>query len=884
MGGASHGVTGFGLGGTGWSGTGWGGVSGVSGFSGIGSIPASSLPNIPELPKIPELPRLDTLRMPELPQAPATPISQGRELAQIDEIDRGSVAASPVKLAALPSAPVLSAAPTNFAQRFAKLPKTQAPASPVEAQKQEESSSPARTQDVPITPAVPLHTTTTNTAQNQANSPNTFNQGNLSTEQASSPTTSSLYIDLIAYEPSSMDILKQVAFAAGDLPTSRAPGVSWPAVSIPAHSPVLLPWESTATSVTTTNRVVPGNLQHINRLPSDTESDETIRVAASPSVTFFSEHEAGFGKDESAKFGNTGNAFKGTATLRSTSSPVTDLAQVHRITGSSVLPEVVAHKGMPSLASSPVRLEAAYGVDALGASTGEIVAARVAGARSLTSVTFSPFSGTTANSAATRGYVSKSIEPQISLSLTEGVFVSSSPAIPSEIPQISAIQRVSEIPQIPAVQQISASSPILAVLTTCGVVLPALGLGYGAWLARRAAKNAPIYARKLQELSAWHAAQKRAIKAKTGIFSKARRRKMDKLAAALARKRQDIRRRYGYNTSNALVGAFLSVTSVGLSVATWTHLPSAVSRVPAQPRLPAQPAAVAPIEPVQQVPVAQPSKDIFRNGVRIVTIEGKEFIDLRVPPRTAEGWKIYGQAVQTYLDRTNANGKVFDGTPLTGAMFAAVARETFEATGIYFPLKLKLGQGQNESSFGRFGRSAANNPYNIGEWDDKTVLAFDRTQDGMVGKAGTRAYEDLMIRDYFVTEPFDTLVARHNGDLDAAIADLEASFQKLMTDFVNRKGCRYASDKEYESKIARIAAFVKKYLAGEGYLLRSVIKLSATTQGASSPPIGDEAEPVYVDIHAGLGKGAQESWRAGFDVKGIETGCRRTTAGFKGEV
>jgi len=167
-------------------------------------------------------------------------------------------------------------------------------------------------------------------------------------------------------------------------------------------------------------------------------------VAASSGVTSFRKTEAGAEEDESVKFGNTERALKGTTAFRGASRPVKDLAQVLRITGSSALPEAVAHKGMPSLASLPVRLEGATGVGVLNAPTGEIVPRRVAGAQCVISDTFGQFSGTTATSPATKGYVSKSNIGNKPLSLTKRVFAFSAPVIPTGIPQIS------ENPQIAA--------------------------------------------------------------------------------------------------------------------------------------------------------------------------------------------------------------------------------------------------------------------------------------------------------------------------------------------------------------------------------------------------------------------------------------------------
>jgi flagellum-specific peptidoglycan hydrolase FlgJ len=148
----------------------------------------------------------------------------------------------------------------------------------------------------------------------------------------------------------------------------------------------------------------------------------------------------------------------------------------------------------------------------------------------------------------------------------------------------------------------------------------------------------------------------------------------------------------------------------------------------------------------------------------------------------APDWKTYAGNAQRYLDRP-----VFSGTPLTGQMLSTAASNTFARTGIQVPLKLALAQAQFESGMGRKGRSPARNPYNVGEYDTKTVQSFPST------KAGVQAYYDLIARRYLPK-------GRQLDDLLKNFA--WASNPKL----------RYASNPQYEQKLRDQIKYIGKYL------------------------------------------------------------------------
>jgi hypothetical protein len=134
--------------------------------------------------------------------------------------------------------------------------------------------------------------------------------------------------------------------------------------------------------------------------------------------------------------------------------------------------------------------------------------------------------------------------------------------------------------------------------------------------------------------------------------------------------------------------------------------------------------------------------------------------------------------------RIYLNQDKFKGTPITSGMLSLAAYNAYDSTGIILPVELALAQAQFESSMGRLGRSPINNPYNVGEYDDRTVIWFDNTF------SGVQAYYYLMCRNYLKCK----------------------SINILFKNFTNCDGNRYASDKNYEEKITSQYYLIKGYI------------------------------------------------------------------------
>jgi len=139
----------------------------------------------------------------------------------------------------------------------------------------------------------------------------------------------------------------------------------------------------------------------------------------------------------------------------------------------------------------------------------------------------------------------------------------------------------------------------------------------------------------------------------------------------------------------------------------------------------------------------------------------------------------YKRNAQEYLNRP-----LFKGTPITGEIMANCAVRTYLKHKILVPLPLVLAQGQFESKMGTKGRSPKNNPFNIGEYDGKTVIKFNSTENGV------QAYFNIIASRYLISK----------------------SISQLMNNFTNLNAHRYASDPNYEKKLKRQMGYIKRYL------------------------------------------------------------------------
>jgi hypothetical protein len=126
----------------------------------------------------------------------------------------------------------------------------------------------------------------------------------------------------------------------------------------------------------------------------------------------------------------------------------------------------------------------------------------------------------------------------------------------------------------------------------------------------------------------------------------------------------------------------------------------------------------------------------------------------------------------------------FEKSPIKGFMLSTCAKDAYLMTGIYLPVELALAQAQMESSMGTKGRSPVNNPFNIGEYNTKTVMTFNSTYEGV------KAYYSYMTQDYLKCRPIDL----------------------LLKNFTNCGGYRYAGSPDYEKSVSELYFTIEKYI------------------------------------------------------------------------
>jgi len=151
-------------------------------------------------------------------------------------------------------------------------------------------------------------------------------------------------------------------------------------------------------------------------------------------------------------------------------------------------------------------------------------------------------------------------------------------------------------------------------------------------------------------------------------------------------------------------------------------------------------------------------------------------------PTVKDKWIIYTEKADIYLSR-----KTFKGTPLNGELLSKCAKKTFEDFGVLIPVELALSQAQIESGMGRYGRTPVTNPYNLGEYSDRTVLRYKNKEDGV------QAYYNLIAKNY----------------LDYGRRTIDDLFR---SNFRNKNGYKYANSKTYGYKIKKQYIYIKEYI------------------------------------------------------------------------
>ena len=142
-------------------------------------------------------------------------------------------------------------------------------------------------------------------------------------------------------------------------------------------------------------------------------------------------------------------------------------------------------------------------------------------------------------------------------------------------------------------------------------------------------------------------------------------------------------------------------------------------------------------------------------------------------------WELYKKRANIYLKR-------FPKSPITGTILKDCAMSIYDKYDLIIPVEFALAQAQMESGMGLKGRSPKNNPCNLGEYSDKTVLRYKTTEEGML------AYYKLIAKNY----------------LDSGNRTLKDLFYK----FVDKNGYKYAASPTYGARVGAQYKFIIKWI------------------------------------------------------------------------